>query len=573
MKMLGSIGGFARAVKARMRTWSRLTKVLVLVAPIVALVAVLGIVSMTGLSGSDALASWVAKDGTTHKITRAEAYLSMGEMKERMLQDKAYQKNHLDNMLFQRLQAMEAIDAKLHESPDYIKRTNEHVTNNMLIPEFLQIMFPRKDLKFSLEARKTRIILIKRDLFNRISEPDPNRFARMADIQKTITNQERLKQEMERLEKATITRQTKKTDAELAAHETNIRATAEAVLAEVKKPGADFAAIAKEKSGHPSSSEGGWVGYVLPRSRSHSPQVMAAIARLKKGETTGYINTQDGYVIAKVEDIVEVTHKNLGEYYTDEAKVNFARNEAWFASVWAFIERTIADQSGKTVFVYRDRLTSANTNDIVYEVKHPKVNIRITRGDILKKLENIPPPRRSTFGIVDGMADPAKYTADELWNFFEWEMSFSILKLGAWLEGIVETETFQTKLRDASYAVLASMLSDKRRESATVTDDEVTAQYDKARASYVRRLPGGVTQQMTLDEAREQIRNELRNKKINDSFHNWKKELFTRYQAKIHEDRFEVVKKPEPPKPKGNDQAQPKNGARQQDDAKKNSPK
>ena len=86
-------------------------------------------------------------------------------------------------------------------------------------------------------------------------------------------------------------------------------------------------------------------------------------------------------------------------------------------------------------------------------------------------------------------------------------------------------------------------------------------------------ISGGITFYLALDEAREQIRNELRNKKINDSFHNWKKELFTRYQAKIHEDRFEVVKKPEPPKPKGNDQAQPKNGARQQDDAKKNSPK
>ncbi|HOG63813.1 MAG TPA: peptidylprolyl isomerase [Spirochaetota bacterium] len=547
-----------------------MTKALVIAVPVCVVLGVLAFARLFN-TADDALATWIGKDGTEYSITRAEAYMSMGQMKDRMLQDKAYQKNHLDNMLFQRLQAMEAIDNKLNLDPGYVKRTNEHMTNNMLIPELLQTLFPRESLEFSLEARKVRMILVKRDGFNHISEPDPNRFKRMADIQKTITNQARLKQEMERLEKATITKDVKKTDAEMAAHETNIQAKAQSVLAMVKKPGADFADIAKQNSDHPSASEGGQVGYVLPRSRSHSPQVMAAIAKLKVGEISGVINTHEGFVIVKVDEIATVTEVNLGEYYTDEGKKNFAKNEAWFASVWSLIDKTIEDQKGKSVFVYRENLVSKDSNALVFEVKHPKVQMKITRGDLLRKMGNVPPPRRSMFGVLDGMADPAGYSADEMWNFFEWEMSFPILKLAAWLNGIVESDAFQAKLRDSSYSVLASMLSDKRRESATVTDEEISAQYDRAKASYVKRLPGGATEQLSLDEAKEQIRNELRNKKINDSFHNWKNELFTRYQAKIHENRFEVIK-PEPPKQNNPQQANPKNGNKP-DDGKKNSGK
>jgi hypothetical protein len=569
MKMLGSIGGLVRSLAARVRSWGALGKsILIAVSALVIIIPVFLI--LFGSSDGDALATWVGKDGTVYEITRGEAYESMGEAKDRMLQDKAYQKNHLDNMLFQRLQAMDAIEQNMHRSTNYIKRTNDHVENSMLIPEFLKTRFDRQSHKFSLEGRKTRIILVKRDPYNHISEPDPDRFKRMAEIQKTITNQARLQQEMARLEKATITKNIKKTDAEMAAHETNIRARAQAILAEVNAKGADFAALAKEKSDHASASEGGFVGYILPRSRAHSPRVMAALAKLKAGQNTGVIDTQEGFVIAHVDEVVEVERDNLTKYYTDEAKVNYAKNEAWFASVWNFIDKTIADQSGKTVFVYRDKLVSENTNDLVFEVKHPKVSVKITRGDVLKKLNNIPPPRRVQFGIINYEADPATYSMDELWNFFEWEMSFPILKLGAWLTGVAESDAFTRKLREASYTILASLLSEKRREETTVSDEEISAQYEKAMASYVKRLPGGVTQQLTLDEAKRQISNELRSKKINDSFHNWKNELFTRYQAKIYQDRFEVKKKPEPPKPKA--PVQPNKDAKP-NDGKKNSEK
>lgn len=560
MKILDGVVESIRALWARTsHSW---TRIVVLALP---LLVVLAIVFMTGRSGSDVLAAWIDKEGATHTITRAEMYQSMGDMKERLLQDKAYQKNHLENMLFQRLQAAEAIEAKLHETADYIERTNSHVSNTMLITEFLKSMFPRTSLKFSLPARLTRIILIKRDPYNYLTEPDPNRFTRMAELQKTITNQEKLQQEIEKLSKATITKPIKKTADELVAHESNILAKAKELALEVKKPDADFATLAQVHSGHPSASEGGLIGYLLPRSRVLGPQVIAALAKLKKGEVTGYLNTPEGYLIAKVEDIVEVTDKNLQKYYTDEAKVDFAKNEAWFASVWAFIEKTIADQNGKTIFIYRDRLTSADTNAVVCEFKHPKVKARITRGDLLNKLDSIAPPRRTVFGILDGTLDPARYSADELWNFLEWEMSIPVFRMGAWHEKLPESKAFQEKLQDASRSILARLLSDKRRDSATVSDEEIAAQYDKAKASYVRKLPSGITVQLTLDEVKDKIRDELHSKKINDLFHNWRKELFTRYQARMYEDRFEVVKKTKP--------AAPKNGAGAQDGAKKNSPK
>ncbi len=83
-----------------------------------------------------------------------------------------------------------------------------------------------------------------------------------------------------------------------AAKEAEVKAKAEAVAKEIAD-GADFAAVAKEKSEDPAAAEGGDVGWV-PRSRL-DPGVAAALETLKNGGTTVPLKVPAGYVILRLE--------------------------------------------------------------------------------------------------------------------------------------------------------------------------------------------------------------------------------------------------------------------------------
>jgi peptidyl-prolyl cis-trans isomerase C len=74
---------------------------------------------------------------------------------------------------------------------------------------------------------------------------------------------------------------------------------AKAVLAELKK-GADFAALAKEKSKDPGGSEGGDLGYFSKEQMV--PEFSAVAFKLEKGQLSEPVKTQFGWHIIKVED-------------------------------------------------------------------------------------------------------------------------------------------------------------------------------------------------------------------------------------------------------------------------------
>jgi len=74
---------------------------------------------------------------------------------------------------------------------------------------------------------------------------------------------------------------------------------AKAVLAELKK-GADFAALAKEKSKDPGGSEGGDLGYFTKDQMV--PEFSAVAFKLGKGELSEPVKSQFGWHIIKVED-------------------------------------------------------------------------------------------------------------------------------------------------------------------------------------------------------------------------------------------------------------------------------
>lgn len=89
-----------------------------------------------------------------------------------------------------------------------------------------------------------------------------------------------------------------KTDEEKAA----AKKKAEEIFVEVKKPGADFAALAKEHSACPSKSQGGDLGFFARHGQMVEPFAEAAFA-LKPGEISNVVETQFGYHIIKTTEV------------------------------------------------------------------------------------------------------------------------------------------------------------------------------------------------------------------------------------------------------------------------------
>jgi peptidyl-prolyl cis-trans isomerase D len=102
------------------------------------------------------------------------------------------------------------------------------------------------------------------------------------------------------------------------AEEAAAKAKAEAVLAEVRKNPADFAAIAKAQSQDPGSAQaGGDLGVVERGSLVKS--VEDAIYGLKEGEVSGIVPSEFGYHIIKLTGLKAQTQKSLEEAKTDIA--------------------------------------------------------------------------------------------------------------------------------------------------------------------------------------------------------------------------------------------------------------
>ncbi len=99
-----------------------------------------------------------------------------------------------------------------------------------------------------------------------------------------------------------------KSDAEKA----ELKKKAQEVLVEVKKPGADFAALAKKYSDCPSKENGGDLNF-FPREKAMVEPFAAAAFAMKVGDISDIVETEFGYHIIKVTDRREPSTTSLAE--------------------------------------------------------------------------------------------------------------------------------------------------------------------------------------------------------------------------------------------------------------------
>lgn len=103
------------------------------------------------------------------------------------------------------------------------------------------------------------------------------------------------------------------------------RKKAEEVLAQLKKPDADFAALAQEHSDCPSKNNGGDLNF-FPREGAMVEPFAKAAFDLKEGEISDIVETQFGYHIIKVTDRQEASTTSLAEA-TDSIREHLHRQK------------------------------------------------------------------------------------------------------------------------------------------------------------------------------------------------------------------------------------------------------
>ena len=195
---------------------------------------------------------------------------------------------------------------------------------NKLPPNLKQMTADKKIRKEFLEQFTTSRLLFQEGVNQGLTK-DPAIKSQIDDATRKIVLTTLLQREIEsRIKKPTQdeVNQYYLTHAEEFRQEKQVRARhillkdkdeADKVAAELKK-GADFAALAKEKSTCPSAAKGGDLGF-FTRNRMVKEFADTAFA-LKQGEISAPVKTKFGYHIIQVEDIKEASTRPLNEVRT-----------------------------------------------------------------------------------------------------------------------------------------------------------------------------------------------------------------------------------------------------------------
>jgi hypothetical protein len=327
---------------------------------------------------------------------------------------------------------------------------------------------------------------------------------------------------------------------ELIDYEISFQNKAMNLAEELQKQDIDFAAIAREQSNHVSATNGGVFGYVLPRQNDLPIPFTRAMAKLQPGEVSDAINTQEGFYIIKLNKMDSVRNSTFKRYFPDPEKRDSYMNAAWYAAVWALIDKTLLEKGGGDFTLDYEALASGDKEAVVLAIDSPQYSAQITLDDVLNSLEYSSPPRRERqFGIENVRSNLSVdlYTPEELGWVFEFISSTPVLKYIALSSDVPRSKAYQLALNDVSIVILASKMDEKFGATIPMTDDqEVLDYYNANKERY--------TGYYDLDDMLGDIRGELDGKRRSEGFQEWRDYLIMRYQARIYPERFEIVQPP-----------------------------
>jgi len=486
------------------------------------------------------------------EVSRGEFYKHLGGRKKMALSSKRRQAGYLERFVLDMIKVVDAKKLGYDKDADFKKQVKDHIEKKLLISALFKEKFPRKGLKFSVDSPIIRHIIIKNDKFKTIIALDPSRFKKMAAARKTIKNPTVLKKKLAQLKNLKKSTRVKLSKAELRKQDKVNFAKINKILGELKaQKGKNFNALAKRYSQDGTKKKGGLLGYVFSRQKNLDKTFLKAALKLKAGEMTGVVKTKFGYHIIKCDKVVKITDKNIGEFEKDKRKLNGMKRNIWYSVVWKFIDSTLAND--KNVKQDLAALRGRNKKAIIFSIDSKEYQYKISLGEYIKKMQAIPPRALSRYGIKRSLKDKNKrFTAKELKAYYDWFVTYPVLKYGAYKVGATKSAFFIKSLNKIKFKILASIADKKISERIKIPAKTVRSEYLKNKSKYRKAIRQSAKdrkmkkklkyKQLSFKEAKDRIEKSLKRSLVRKKIASLIRDLKKKYNYKVFLNELEVVK-------------------------------
>lgn len=499
-----------------------------------------------GPGGGDVLATFDV-DGKSENITRDEFYRHLGRRKKFALSSRGSQKNYLNNLIFQKLCVQEAKKMGLEKDPKFLEKFRDHVDKRLLISYLLTTKFGMPLKKFSVKGHRIRHLVVKVDKYKTISIPDPNRNKTIQRIMKNVKDPKKRAEQVKRARNATIRKREKRNAAELAAADKEAREKVEQARQELKA-GKAFAEVAKKYGQDSTRTKGGDLGYLFAHQRRMDRDFMEAALKLKPGETSGIVKSAFGYHLIHCDEVVTMTESNVEKFFKDKNERKRKMSDIRHAAIWGFIDDIV--KNDKNVVHNRDKLDAVDDGTVVFSVKSSDYSNTITMGEIRKEMRKLTPYSMRRYGIKREKGQALEpFSLEEKQAFFDFYITWSVLRYGAYKTGARDDPEFKKQLQQAKERILSRVYQEKMAEGIKVSDKDIQQEYKVNKKRYVKRerttvggKPKMVTTQLSLAQARDKIKSSLISRKKRSVVNSLRSKLMSKYKVQRFEDRFEIQK-------------------------------
>ncbi len=496
---------------------------------------------------SDVLATY--KDGDKNvEVTRGEFYKHLGGRKKMALSSKRRQAGYLEKFVLDMIKVSEAKKLGYDKDPSYKKQVKDYLEKKLLINVLFKEKFPRKGLKYSVDGHKIRHIIIKSEKFKTVIKLDPSRFTKMAAARKVIKDPTTLKKRLAQLKNLKKSSRVKLSKAELKAQEKANSTKIAQILKELQDQGGkNFNALATKYSQDGTKKNGGLLGYVVYKQKDLDKTFLAEALKLKAGEVSGVIKTKFGFHIIKCDEIVKITDKNIGDLEKDKRKLGRMQRNIWYSVVWKFIDSTLKDKNVKQDLAV---LKSNDKKAVLFAIDSKDFKYKLTLGEFVKIMKSMPPRKLSRYGIKRSLKDKnKKFTPKELKSYYDWYVTYPILRYGAYVSGAVKTQFFKDSVSKIEPQMLVSVATKKIGDKIAITEADLKAEYKKNKKNYRKRIanPKGSKkkfryQQLSYAKAKKQIETGLKRSVVRKQVSQWVSSLKKKYDYKVFLGELEVVK-------------------------------